>query len=45
MSDDKTTMVVKTEIAKPLHYQQLENSLNIGPFLSVVEEFLKQPTG
>lgn len=38
-------MVVKTEIAKPLYYQKLEKSLDIAPFLTYVEDFLKQPLG
>ncbi|KAL1138653.1 hypothetical protein AAG570_008715 [Ranatra chinensis] len=45
MTEDRLKMVVKTEIAKPLHYQQLEKSLNIEPFLSCVEDFLQQPLG
>lgn len=45
MTDDKTNMVVKTEIAKPLYYQKLEKSLDIAPFLTYVEDFLKQPLG
>lgn len=45
MSDDRTKMVVKTEIAKPLYYQKLEKCLDIAPFLSHVEDILKQPLG
>ncbi|XP_014251145.1 putative DNA helicase Ino80 isoform X2 [Cimex lectularius] len=45
MSDEVSKMVVKTEIAKPLHHQQLEKSLDIESFLTFVEEFLKQPVG
>ncbi|CAA9994482.1 unnamed protein product [Nesidiocoris tenuis] len=36
-------MVVKTEIAKPLHIQLLEKNLNLDNFLNEVEHYLKQP--
>ncbi|BES93040.1 DNA helicase [Nesidiocoris tenuis] len=43
MSNAASTMVVKTEIAKPLHIQLLEKNLNLDNFLNEVEHYLKQP--
>jgi hypothetical protein len=43
MSEEKSTIMINKEIAKPLYYQQLERSLDIQPFLSYVENLFKQP--
>uniref|UniRef100_A0A1B6DCW5 Chromatin-remodeling ATPase INO80 n=1 Tax=Clastoptera arizonana TaxID=38151 RepID=A0A1B6DCW5_9HEMI len=37
--------MINKDIAKPLHFQQLERSLNIHPFLSYVENVFKEPIG
>lgn len=43
MSEEKPSKMINKEIAKPLHYQQLERSLNIQPFLSFVDSMFKEP--
>lgn len=43
MSEEKPSKMVNKEIAKPLHYQQLERSLNIQPFLSFVDSMFTEP--
>lgn len=46
MSDvENSNMVVKSDIAKPLHYQILEKGLDIEPFLSYVDEYLQELSG
>jgi hypothetical protein len=43
MAEDSRTMGLGRELAKPLHLQHLERSLDVEPFLAYVEQIFNTP--
>lgn len=43
MAEDSRTMGLGRELAKPLHLQHLERSLDVEPFLVYVEQIFNTP--
>jgi hypothetical protein len=43
MAEDSHTMGLGRELAKPLHLQHLERSLDVEPFLAYVEQIFNTP--
>ncbi|CAG2057841.1 unnamed protein product [Timema podura] len=43
MAETQQTMAPSREMAKPLHIQQLENALDVRPFLAYVEHIINTP--
>nr|CAD7431166.1 unnamed protein product [Timema monikensis] len=43
MAETQQTMAPSREMAKPLHIQQLENALDVRPFLAYVEQIVNTP--
>jgi hypothetical protein len=43
MAEDSYTVGLGGELAKPLHLQHLERSLDVEPFLAYVEEIFNTP--